>query len=189
MHPNPVFRPDAATVLDRAAAIGFAHVFAATPAGPIVAHAPLTRHDAELRFHLARKNRLHPHLDGATMLASIAAPDGYVTPNWYELPGNQVPTWNYIAIEIEGVARALPDAALLEHLDRLADLHEPRPGRWTRAKADPAAIATMLRAIGGFAIDVSAMRGTEKLAQHKAADDRTGMVAGLRALADAMERA
>ena len=187
MHPNSAFRPDHADLLDRTA--GLAHLFAATPAGPMVAHAPLTRHGDDLWFHLARGNRLFAHLDGATVLASVAGPDGYVTPNWYTRPGNQVPTWNYTAVEVEGVAHALPEAALIEHLDALADRNEPRPNPWTRAKTDPAAVAAMLRAIGGFRIESTALRGTDKLSQNKPATDRAGVIAGLRALADAMERA
>lgn len=181
MHPNPKFRPDPATLLDQAAAIGFAHLFVTAPSGPMVAHAPVTRHGAHLRFHLARANPAHPHLNGARVLASIAGPDGYVSPNWYERPGNQVPTWNYVAVEVEGVARALPEVGLLEQLDALADRHEPRPGPWTRAKTDPAVIAALLRAIEGFEIEVLDARGTTKLSQNKSAADRAGVVAGLRA--------
>lgn len=192
MHPNPLFRPDPATLLDQAAAIGFAHLFVAAPSGPMVAHAPLTRHKAHLRFHVARANPVHPHLNGARVLASIMGPDGYVSPNWYERPGNQVPTWNYIAVEVEGVARAVPESALLEQLDALADRHEPRPAPWTRAKTDPAVIAAMLRAIEGFEIEVLEVRGTTKLSQNKGTADRAGVMAGLRArgqiaLADAMD--
>lgn len=191
MHPNAAFRPETAGLLASAEAIGFAHVFVQTPTGPMVAHAPLTLHGDRPRFHVARANRLHPHLDGAAVLLSLVAPDGYISPNWYVRPGNQVPTWNYVAVEIDGVARALPEAALLEQLDRLADLHEPRPNPWTRAKTDPAAIAAMLRAIEGFAVEVTAVRGTTKLSQNKAQADRAGVIAGLRArdntpLADAM---
>ena len=180
MHPNPAFRPDATALLGQAAAIGFAHLFVATPAGPMVAHAPLTLHGDRLRFHLARYNRLHAHLDGATVLASIAGPDGYISPNWYEHPGNQVPTWNYVTIEIDGIARAIPEDALLDQLDTLADQHEPRPAPWTRAKTDPAVIAKLLRAIEGFEIKVTAIRGTTKLSQNKDAGDHAGVVAGLR---------
>lgn len=181
MHPNPAFRPDAASLLEQAAAFGFAHLFVTTPAGPMVAHAPVTLHGDCLRFHIARANRLHRHLDGATVLASIAGPDGYVSPNWYVRPGNQVPTWNYVTVEVEGVARVISEAALLEQLDALADAHEPRPNPWTRAKTDPAAITAMLRAIEGFDIEITAVRGTTKLSQNKSTEDCTGVVAGLRA--------
>jgi transcriptional regulator len=181
MHPNPIFRMEPDTLLDQAAAIGFAHLFVATPAGPMVAHAPVTLHGQELWFHLARANRLHPHLHGATVLASVAGPDGYISPNWYAKPLNQVPSWNYVAVEIEGTVRSLAEPDLLAQLDALADRHEPRPQPWTRAKTDPAVIASLLRGITGFAIRPSAMRGTRKLGQHKSAADRAGVVAGLTA--------
>lgn len=181
MHPNPAFRMDPETLLHRAAAIGFAHLFAATPAGPMVAHAPVTVHGDELWFHLARGNRLHPHLAGARVLASIAGPDGYISPNWYARADNQVPTWAYLAIEVEGMIRPLAEPDLLAQLDALADAHEPRPQPWTRARTDPAVITALLRAVEGFAIEVTNARGTAKLGQTKNAADRVGMAAGLRA--------
>ncbi len=195
MHPGPAFRDDTADALDRAAAIGFAQAFAGTPAGPMVAHAPVTRHGDRLRFHLARANRLTPHLDGAAVLVSVAGVEGYVSPNWYTRPGDQVPTWNYVALELDGIAAPIDEAALVEQLDTLAAIHEPRvyPARpWTRAKMDDGAFRRMLRAIIGFEVTVSAVRATTKLSQNKPPPDRLGVVAGLRAsgndaLAAAME--
>jgi len=191
MHPNPTFRADTADLLARAGRIGFAHIFASTPEGPMVVHAPVTIHGEGVRFHVARANRIAPHLEGAALLLSIVGAQGYVSPNWYSTPGDQVPTWNYLGIEIEGRAGAIDEAALVEQLDRLADTHEPRPGPWTRAKTDPAAFAKMLRAIQGYELAVTAVRGTSKLSQNKRAADRLGVIAGLRdrgnaALADAM---
>ncbi|MBJ6120277.1 FMN-binding negative transcriptional regulator [Sphingomonas mollis] len=196
MHPNPAFRADepVAAVLARAAAIGFAHLTIATPAGLMVAHVPVTRHGTTLRFHVARSNRIAPHLDGATALVSIVGPDGYVSPNWYPVPGDQVPTWNYVAIEIDGYVRALDEAGLVEQLDTLAATHELRvnpAAPWTRDKMDPRAFAAMLRAIRGFELTVTAIRTTTKLSQNKRPPDRDGVIAGLTAcgndaLAEAM---
>ena len=102
MHPNPLFRPDAAALLAEAERIGFAHIFAATADGPMVVHAPVTLHDDGLRFHVSRANRIVRHLEGAAVVASVAGPHGYVSANWYAVPGDQVPTWNYQTIEIDG---------------------------------------------------------------------------------------
>lgn len=191
MHPNPSFRADTADMLARAAAIGFAHIICSTPDGLMVAHAPLTLHGERVRFHVARANRIAPHLDGAALLLSVVGVHGYVSPNWYQAPGDQVPTWNYVAIEIEGHAAATDDAALVEQLDRLAETHEPRPGPWTRDKTDADTFAKMLRAIRGYELTVTGVRGTTKLSQNKSAADRAGVIAGLqargeRALAQAM---
>lgn len=185
-HPNPLFRPrDRETMLAEAAAIGFAYFFVATPDGPMVVDAPLTRHgERSFAFHVARANRAAQHLDGARLLASIVGPQGYVSPNWYERPGDQVPTWNYVAIEMEGRAEALDEAGLIAQLDELAAVHEPRvnpAAPWTRAKMADAAFRKMLGAIRGFALEVETVRGTVKLSQNKAAADRAGVIAGLEA--------
>lgn len=196
MHPNPRFR-ESGDWLDFADARGFAHIFAATTAGPMAVQAPVTRDGDGLCFHLARGNRIAAHLDEASVVASVSGVDGYISPNWYAAPANQVPTWNFVAVEIEGIARALDDAGLIAQLDALAARHEPRVNPadpWTRDKMDDALFGRMLGAIRGFRIDVTAIRETVKLSQHKSDADQAGTVAGLRAagehaLADAMARA
>ena len=184
MHPNRAFRfDDDAAMLDWAVARGFAHIFAATPAGPLVAHAPITATGSGgVRFHLARANPLASQIDGAQALLSIAGPDGYITPNWYVEGAQSVPTWNYIAVEIEGDVRALDDAGLTDQLDALAAQHEPRftpDAPWTRAKMDDARFVAMRRAIIGFELTVTAVRSTCKLSQNKSAEDRAGVISGL----------
>lgn len=195
MHPNPIFRWDEEAMRAFVAARGFAHIFAATAEGPMTAHAPLTRAGAHFRFHLSRGNRLTAHLDGATVLASVSGADGYVSPDWYADTADQVPTWNYVAVEIEGVAHALPETALIDQLDALAAIHEaglaPKPP-WTRDKVAVTKQQAMVGAIRGFELRVTALRGTRKLSQNKPAADRAGAIAGLRGagahdLADAME--
>jgi transcriptional regulator len=177
MHPNSAFRPkqdDLAELLVRE--IGFAAIFAATPDGPRVAHAPLVLSDdaATLQFHLARGNALTRHLDGATTLAVVQGPDAYVSASWYETP-DQVPTWNYAAVEMEGTVSKLDDAALIAQLDTLSAIHEARVGAnppWTRGKMNPALFSKMTGAIVGFEMRITAWRPTIKLSQNKSADER-----------------
>ena len=184
MHPNKAFRFNSdAAMLDWAFARGFAHILAATAEGPMAAHAPIVpAGDTAARFHVARGNRLTPLLDGARVVLSVAGPDGYITPNWYADPAQQVPTWNYVAVEIEGTVRAIDEQGLIEQLDTLAAIHEPRvipENPWTRAKMDDARFRAMLRAIIGFEVTIEAIRGTSKLGQNKADTDRLGAVEGL----------
>ena len=195
MHPNRAFHvsdgPDLLAAIDR---IGLAHVVAQTPDGPMVVHAPLSVIGDRPRFHVARANRIAAHLDGATVMASLVDCHGYVSPNWYAAPVDQVPTWNYDAIELVGTVRSVDEAALVEQLDALAARHEPRvnpANPWTRDKMDDGRFRAMLRAIRGFEIVVETLRGTRKLGQNKSPADRLGAIAGLRAagrdeLADAM---
>ena len=183
MHPNPAFAwSDEAAMRAFIARRAFAHIFAPTPQGPMTAHAPVTLTEAgDLRFHLARNNRLAAHLDGLTAIVSLAGPDAYVSPDWYARP-DQVPTWIYIAVEAEGRVRRLATEDLIDQLDSLTADHEarlaPKPA-WTRGKMTGGRFEAMLPAIVGFELEVAALRGTVKLNQHKPAEDVDGMIAGL----------
>jgi transcriptional regulator len=184
MHPSPAFRPkedDLAALLVRE--IGFAALFATTPDGPRVAHAPvvLSNDATMLQFHLARGNALTKHLDGTPVLAVVQGPDAYVSPGWYAA-ADQVPTWNYIAVEMEGAARRLDDAELVAQLDTLSAQHEARiaaAAPWTRDKMDPAIFGRMTDAIIGFEMRIVAWRPTIELSQNKPAEERERVAAGL----------
>lgn len=172
MHPNVVFRwEDRVAMRQLVEGIGFGSLFAATPDGPRVAQVPMVWDgDDRLLFHLARGNALTRHLDGATGLFSVLGPDGYVSPDWYGLDHNQVPTWNYLAVELEGRIEQLDRDGLVAQLDALAAVQEarlaPKPA-WTRAKMGAKAFEALLRGITGFAMTVQAWRGTAKLGQNK----------------------
>lgn len=189
MHPSRAFHDlDEEAALAAAERIAFAHIVTVVDGAPMVAHAPIVRAgERAFRFHLARGNRLTQHLDGARVLLGLVGEHGYITPNWYRPPGDQVPTWNYVAVELEGNARLLSDEALVEQLDRLAEVHEPglSPVPWTRSKMDPAKFDAMRKAIRGYEVAVDAVRVTNKLGQNKPLPDREGMIAGLEASGNA----
>ena len=183
MHPNALFRND-----DRALhealieEVGFGMIFAQTADGPRVAHTPIvSTGDGAVQFHLARGNALTRYLAGQEALVVINGPDAYVSPRWYADP-NTVPTWDYIAIEMQGPVRTMAEEGLLAMLDAIAEQHEARiPGEpWKRANVDPAKIRSLLPGIVGFEMEVRAWRPTFKLSQNKAAEDRA-------AIADALE--
>lgn len=186
MHPDPAFRPkddDLAALLVRE--IGFAAIFASTPDGPRVAHAPvvLGADNRTLQFHLSRGNGLTKHLDGAAALAVVQGPDAYVSASWYGA-ADQVPTWNYVAVEMEGTARKLDRAALVAQLDTLSTSHEDRIGidpPWTRDKMSPAIFGKMADAITGFELTITAWRPTLKLSQNKPAGERARVIDALKA--------
>jgi transcriptional regulator len=185
MHPHPGFRwddRDAIRALVRE--VGFGAIFAATPDGPRVAHVPVVwLDDTTLGFHVARGNGITRHLDGATALFNLQGPDAYISPDWYGTGPDEVPTWNYIAVELEGRVSRMDDAGLIALLEAIGDEHEarlaPKP-MWKLAKVDPARTAKLLNGIFGFRLDIQAWRGTRKLGQTKPEPAR-------RAAADALE--
>lgn len=185
MHPNAAFRSDD-DPLAFVAAHGFAHIFGQTPDGPRVAHAPvLVTARGTVQFHLARGNALARYLDGLTALASIGGPGHYVSPNWYEAPANNVPTWNYRCVEIEGPVRAL-DLAELEALLHFASAtFEPRVGEdWTMDKMERPRAEAMMRAITGYELTPAAIRTTLKASQNRSAADAAGVIAALERLGE-----
>jgi transcriptional regulator len=184
MHPSKVFDwTDRAEMLRFVADRSFAHIFTASGTGMYVVHAPVLVADGgKLRFHVARRNRIAKHLAGRPLLISIAGRDAYQSANWYA-SDNQVPTWHYETVEIEGVAQQLNDDELVVLLDGLSDRFEREyspEGPWTRAKMEPGKFEAMTRAIVGFEVDPIEIRGTRKFNQHKAADDLAATIEGQR---------
>ena len=185
MHPNPAFRHDDRDLHEALIAeIGFGMVFTTTPDGPRVAHVPLlSTGGGTVQFHLARGNGLTRHLDGMTALAVINGPDGYVSPRWYADPA-QVPTWNYVALELEGKVQRMDQDGLHAHLANLSATNEARitDGKpWTMDKTPPDVLRKMMGAIVGFEMEVQAWRPTFKLSQNKPADERARVATGLEA--------
>jgi len=183
MHPAAHFRSDDPALFEALIdEIGFGMVFATTPDGPRVAHTPLlSTGDGAVQFHLSRGNALTRYLDGMTALALVNGADGYVSPRWYADPA-QVPTWNYVSLELEGRVRRMDEAGLLGLLEALSDRHEARIAAgepWTMAKMPEEGLRKLLAGIVGFELEVQAWRPTFKLSQNKDAAERARVAEGL----------
>lgn len=171
MHPDPKFRwEDRAAMRDFVEEIGFGTLFAATPDGLRAAHVPAVfLDDDRIGVHVSRGNGIARHLDGMDALFVVNGPDAYVSPDWYGIP-DQVPTWNYLAVELEGRVTRMDRDQLVDQIDRLSAMHEarlaPKP-EWTRAKMSPGVVDKMLNALAGFTIEIRGWRGTKKLGQNK----------------------
>ncbi len=170
MHPNRALAwDDRDAMLDFVADIAFATVVVD---GPMLVHVPvLVAAPDRIRFHVSRGNRAK--LEERRAIVSVLGPDAYISPDWYGQE-DQVPTWNYLAVEAEGPLRRLDEPELVALLDDLSAAHEarlaPKPA-WTRAKMTPGRFEGMLKAIVGYELAIEALRGTRKLGQNK--DDAT----------------
>lgn len=183
MHPNTGFHwQDRAAMAEFVEQIGFGALFAQIPDGPRVAHVPAVLENGRLLFHLARGNPLARHIDGLSALYTVGGPDGYVSPDWYGEP-DRVPTWNYVAVELEGPVTRLSSDALVAQIDALTAREEGRLDKpaWTRAKMSDGLFEKMTGAIAGFAIEVKAWRGTLKLGQDKSDGARAAAAAAIEA--------
>lgn len=171
MHPNRKFHIQdreamAALVRD----LGFGVLFVPTAEGLRSVHVPLLLEGDRLRFHVSRGNAVHSTLAaGADALLVASGPHAYISPEYYGLE-DRVPTWNYVAVELEGPVRPLDPEALVRLLDDMSAEQEarlaPKPP-WTRAEMSEGRFDGLLKSITGFAMQVADWRGTAKVDQDK----------------------
>lgn len=149
----------------------------------------------QLQCHLARNNPLWRRLhDGARVLAIFQGPDAYVSPSWYATKaetGRVVPTWNYLAVHVEGSARIIEDSDWLKlHLQRLTDKHESgMASPWAVDDAPADFVEGLAQAIVGVEIRIETLMGKLKASQNQPERNRVGVKAGLEAGEGAQGRA
>jgi transcriptional regulator len=136
-----------------------------------------------LAGHVARANPVWRTLaPEREVLVICQGPHCYVSPDWYASAG-LVPTWNYVAVHCYGRPRRVLDAdAVIVHLRQLSALAEERllPKRpWTLDKIKPTTLATLIREIVAFRIEITRIEGKRKLNQNRSAADRAGVIRAL----------
>ena len=183
MHPNSSFRwDDRQALCSLIEQVGFGMIFATTPDGPRVAHVPLLlKDDRCIQFHLARGNALTKHLANGDALCVVNGPDAYISPDWYGLE-DQVPTWNYLSVELEGSITKLDNDGLVDQIDAITERNEKQldpKTPWNRYKMRDGLFDKMLGSIVGFELDIKAWRSTAKLGQNKSEEARESMAEAL----------
>lgn len=183
MHPNQTFRrtPEArsiAFVRDRAFGI---LALPSCDGAPLLSHVPflLSEDGTFAELHLVRSNPICRALvrgaePGAPARIAVSGPDGYVSPDWYGLGPDQVPTWNYVAVHLTGTLTPLPVQTLPDMLRRLSDHFEERLPKspWRMDKLTPDTRDKLLRMILPFRFRVETVDSTWKLGQNKPDDAR-----------------
>lgn len=183
MHPHSRFHlTDRAAMAEFVAREGFGILFASAPEGPRAVHVPVLLAGERLRFHVSRRNAIHDALAaGCDALFVASGPHAYLSPDDYGLEG-RVPTWNYLAVELEGRVRPLGEEALVDLLDAMSALHEKRlapKAAWTRDVLAKGRFSSLLKAIAGFEMTIRDWRGTAKLDQDKPVEVRARLAEAL----------
>ena len=178
--------PDNQRVASLIEKYGFATLIA--PASLHISHAPLMLDRGRgargtLVGHLARAN---PHSqamqDGAMATALFHGPHGYVSPTWYEAPG--VPTWNYAAVHAHGTVRRIDDVdAKWNIVTRLAAQYEAGSATPWNPETGKTQWLTLLDAIVGFEIEITAVEAKFKLSQNRIPTDQENVIARFEASA------
>lgn len=180
MHPNTSFRQASDQQnLDFARRRGFGILSVNGENGPLMAHVPfLLSDDGKLvEFHLVRSNPVARALPGPAVLA-VSGADTYVSPDWYEVP-DQVPTWNYVAVHLRGIAELAGQDTMPDLLARQSAEFENRllpKVPWTMDKMSDGVAERMMRAIVPCRMAVETVDGTWKLSQNKPRDVRQRVI-------------
>jgi transcriptional regulator len=161
---------------------------------PQAAHIPfvlkVSGKTAVLEAHLARPNAIWKLLSQPRQtLAIFQGPQAYVRPGFYPTKkehGKVVPTWSYVSIHVRGLAQVMPDMTmLLNHVRELSDemeLGQPQP--WSVDDTPGDYVEKLARGIVGFTMSIQNIEGVWKLNQHRAEEDRLGMIEGMESRED-----
>lgn len=115
---------------------------------------------------MERTNPQWTHFDSDRPVTAIFhGPHSYVSPRWYALEGENIPTWNYTAVHIRGIARLIQDEEkALTALGKLFTQHDP--GWDPQAASRQLLIDNMV-----FEIEAIAIEAALKLSQDREAED------------------
>ena len=138
--------------------------------------------------HLAKANPQWQQIQKQKVLVTLQGEHTYVSPSWYESTG--VPTWNYQAVHIEGIAQSFTDSKKLKHVvDTLTAANESAcQNPW-----EPDYTASMLHGIVGIEITITSIQCKFKLSQNRSIQDQSNVqeqlaASGYKALAKAMNK-
>jgi len=175
MHPNPHFHTDdTADLMGLVKAYPLALIIAQEAGHIRAAHTPILIDSSDagvtIRFHLANNNpTCRALVANSKALIVVTGPNDYISPDWYD-NADQVPTWNYLSAEAEGIVRSLNNAETSQFLDDLSDTFEatlaPKP-IWKRSKMTEGKFESMQMAITGFTLVPERFEGIRKLSQNK----------------------
>nr|WP_321241239.1 FMN-binding negative transcriptional regulator [uncultured Tolumonas sp.] len=136
-----------------------------------------------LQGHLARHNPLFTQR-AQQALVLFQGPSHYITPNYYPskaVDGRAVPTWNYVAVHLQGSLHFIEDAAwCLNVMSRLShQMEATQPDPWAVADAPPDYVNRQLKAVVGLEIAIDQCSLKVKASQNQSASNQQGVITGL----------
>ncbi|MGF2616040.1 FMN-binding negative transcriptional regulator [Rossellomorea vietnamensis] len=177
----------------------FGILFSQDEEGPKATHLPfilIKDEEPELIGHLAKANPQWKTLKGKKALVVFSGPHSYISASWYKESRN-VPTWNYVAVHVEGTVEILEEAdALLSILHQSVQYYEKDFEEPWKMEDEPETVKRLLNGIIGFRIKIEKLEGKWKLNQNKSKENKEKVIENLRKqkiydsheIADLMER-
>lgn len=194
--PSLFAETDISVAHDLIEANSFGLLVVSTASGPSANHLPFLldrnagRHGT-LQAHVARGNPVWRDIEASPDVLSVfQGPHGYISPDWYE-GADLLPTWNYAAVHVRGVARLLDEAETRDHLRRLAEANEsglPDKAPWAVDSLPEALFSRALNGLVGLSIAITGIEAKFKMGQNRGPADVKAAAAALRASGRAEDR-
>jgi transcriptional regulator len=148
--------------------------------------------------HCARANPQWKHFaDGQLLAAIFNGPHAYISPAWYQPRPDNVPTWNYAAVHVQGTATIHKEPSLVYDVlqKSVAQFERQYQTGWQLPQKPNQDLEAMLNAIVGFTIEIKSIQSKFKLSQNVEVEDRATVIQQLpefgdvgAAVADYMKR-
>jgi transcriptional regulator len=130
--------------------------------------------------HIARADPLSADLQrGRELLLIFQGPHGYISPDWYG-GGPSVPTWNFTAVHVYGIADVLEGDAAFEVLEHTVERFEEDRARPWRLRGQALSYArTIASDVVSFRLRSTRIEAKAKLSQDKPPDIQRRIIAAL----------
>ncbi|WP_432355411.1 FMN-binding negative transcriptional regulator [Sporosarcina sp. A2] len=109
------------------------------------------------------------------VLVMFQGPHAYISSSWYD--EENVPTWNYQAVHLYGMASILDEEEIKQDLTMLLqkyEKHRDNPALWD--KLSPLLLEKELKGIVGFKIQVQEVQAAYKLSQNRNEQDYRNII-------------
>lgn len=142
----------------------------------------LSEDGATLVGHCAKANpQWKQFTDGQKLTAIFHGPHSYISPVWYEPKPDNVPTWNYAAIHVQGHKSILPaEDEVFRILNKITNHFESEYATgWSLPPEANDEIVGLLRQIVAFRIEIKDIQAKFKLSQKQSSSDRNNVISNL----------
>lgn len=141
-----------------------------------------------LHAHISKANEQVGHLeDGAEALCIFNGPHSYVSSSWYDF--EEVPTWNYIAVQVRGTMKILDASGLRASVSALMEKYEAPQKKPVQMDQLSEKTMRQMNGIIGFEVEIKSIEAAYKLSQSRDDKNHTAVIDSLRETANPSEKA
>jgi len=123
--------------------------------------------------HMARANKQWQTFGDDEVLLIFQGAHTYISPRWYNHVN--VPTWNYMVVQVYGRVRPLEGQALYDLLSRLVGRYEAA-AEYSLDGLPQEYVQRQMQAVYGFAVEVTRIDAAYKLSQNRDDEDHASIV-------------